>query len=186
MEASEKLRQSDHLYGFWSVTAHPAILDTAAAVGPDFVCIDTQHGIPLGSLDASVFTVLAHYGVPSLVRVEMNDEAHIGRALDLGADGVIIPMVASAEHAKRAVAACRYAPDGTRSFGVQARRLSPFDSAPVCWIQVETADAMGQLEEIASTDGVDGLYVGPADLGLALVGEPAGDVESVFDGTNPH
>ena len=185
MQAAERLRSSDRLYGFWSVTAHPTVLDTAASVGPDFICIDTQHGPPLASLDTSIFTVLAHYGVPSLVRVELIDEARIGRALDLGADGVIIPLVASAEDARRAVAACRYAPDGTRSFGVQTRRVPPLDASAVCWIQVETAGAMGQLEEIASTEGVDALYVGPADLGLALVGEPAGDVESVYDGTHP-
>ena len=187
MTPADTLRQSENLYGFWSATGHPSVLDAAAAVGPDFICIDTQHGTPLVSLDISPFTVLASYGVPSLVRVEALDEARIGRALDLGADGVIIPLVASTEDAKRAVAACRYAPEGTRSFGVQTRRAhATGDSEPVCWIQVETAGAMGQLDEIASVDGVDALYVGPADLGLALVGEPARDVTSVYDGTHPH
>lgn len=187
VEAAERLRQSPQLHGFWSKTAHHAVLDTAASLCPDFICLDTQHGTPLESLDTSTFTVLAHYGVPSLVRVEALDEARIGRALDLGSDGVIIPLVASAEDARQAVAACRYARYGTRSFGVQTRRVQGMgESLPVCWIQVETAGVMGQLEEIASVDGVDGLYVGPADLGLALVGEPAADVESVFDESHPH
>lgn len=187
MATGDRLRQSTSLHGFWSVTGHPAVLDAAASVGPDFICVDTQHGAPLDSLDISTFTVLASYGIPSLVRVEGLDEALIGRALDLGADGVIIPMVGSADNASRAVAACRHAPLGTRSYGVQTRRVHAIgDAEPVCWIQVETAGAMGQLDEIASVDGVDGMYVGPADLGLALVGKPAGDVESVFDGTHPH
>lgn len=187
MERAGIVRASNHLYGLWSMTAHPAALDSAASVGPDFVCLDTQHGTPLESLDTSTFTVLANYGVPSLVRVAALSEALIGRALDMGADGVIIPMVSAVDDAQRAVAATRLAPEGTRSLGVQTRRIPPVPaSSPVCWIQVETAGAMDHVEELASIDGVDGLYVGPADLGLALVGEPAADVESVFDGTNPH
>ena len=187
MTGRDQLRSIESAYGFWSVTGHPAVLDAAASVGPDFICVDTQHGAPLDTLDISTFTALASYGVASLVRVEALDEARIGRALDLGADGVIIPLVESAEDAGRAVAACRYAPGGRRSFGVQTRRLPNLgESEPICWIQVETAGAMEQLDEIASIEGVDGLYVGPADLGLALVGEPAGDVRSVFDGTHPH
>lgn len=187
MTGSDHLRSLPSAHGLWSVTAHPAVLEAAASASPDFICIDTQHGTPLDSLDTSIFTVLASYGVASLVRVEALDDARIGRALDLGADGVIIPLISSADDARRAVAACRYAPEGTRSFGVQTRRVPAIgDSEPVCWIQVETAGAMGQLDEIASADGIDGLYVGPADLGLALVGQPAGDVESVFEGSHPH
>ena len=187
MERAESLRESDHLYGLWSMTAHPAVLDVAASVGPDFICVDTQHGTPLEHLDISTFTVLANYGVPSLVRVEALHETPIGRSLDMGADGVIVPMVSSVDDARRAVAASRLAPGGTRSFGVQTRRISPVGaSTPACWIQVETAGALDDVEEIAAIDGVDGLYVGPADLGFALVGEAAADVELVFDGTSPH
>lgn len=187
MNRAQALRDLDSAYGFWSGTGDPAVIDTAAAAGPDFICIDTQHGVHLSSLDTSIFTVIAQYGVTSLVRVEAIDGALIGRALDLGADGVVVPMVQTVDDAARAVAACLLAPGGSRSFGVQTRRLEPIsDSSPICWIQIETKAAMRQLTEIASLDGVDGLYIGPADLGLALVGEPAADVESVFDGTHPH
>jgi 4-hydroxy-2-oxoheptanedioate aldolase len=92
-------------------------------------------------------------------------------------------MIESAEDARRAVAACLPAPEGTRSYGMQTRRQD-LPERPICWIQVETAAAMDDLEAIASVDGVDALYVGPADLGLAMSGEPASDVESVFDGTS--
>jgi 4-hydroxy-2-oxoheptanedioate aldolase len=187
MRGADHLRSLAVAHGFWSVTGHPAVLDVAASMSPDFVCVDTQHGTPLSALDISLFTSLASYGIPSLVRVEALDEARIGRALDQGADGVIIPLVTSADDARRAVAACRYAPEGTRSFGVQTRRVPAIGGAePVCWIQVETAGAMDQVDEIASINGVDALYIGPADLGLALVGEPAGDVVSIFQGTHPH
>lgn len=187
MKRAHALRALDSAYGFWSGTGDPGVLDTAASAGPDFICIDTQHGVHLSSLDSSIFTVIAHYEVTSLVRVEAIDRAVIGRALDLGADGVVVPMVESADDAARAVSACLLAPGGSRSFGVQTRRIEPIaETSPICWIQVETKAAMNHLTEIARLNGVDGLYIGPADLGLALVGEPAADVESVFDGTHPH
>lgn len=187
MSKAQALREMDFASGFWTMTGHPAVLDAAASIRPDFICIDTQHGISLATLDASSFTVLAHYGVPSLVRVQALDPALIGRALDLGADGVVVPMIESVDDARRAVAACRLAPGGSRSFGVQTRRIDPIpEIPPVCWLQVETRPVMEALDEIAALEGVDGMYIGPADLGLALVGETASDVESVFDGTHRH
>lgn len=183
----DSLRDISPLHGFWTVTAHAGILDVAASTQPDFICVDTQHGIALSTLDTSTFTVLAHYEVPGLVRVESIDPASIGRALDLGADGVVIPLVESADDARRAVSACIYATEGTRSYGVQSRRLAhSAGPPPVCWIQVETREAMSNLDEIAGIDGVDALYIGPADLGLALVGQPVPEVEAVFDDSHPH
>lgn len=183
----DPLRHNSPLHGFWTTTAHPGILDVAASTQPDFICVDTQHGMALSTLDTSTFTVLAHYEVPGLVRVESIDPASIGRALDLGADGVVIPLVESAEDARRAASACVHAPKGTRSYGVQTRRLTPLaGQPPVCWIQIETRDAMSHLDEIADIDGVDALYIGPADLGLALVGQPVPEVEAVFDNSHPH
>ncbi|MGD2043597.1 MAG: aldolase/citrate lyase family protein [Acidimicrobiia bacterium] len=186
MSAAASLREKDSIYGFWCVTGHPAVVDAAASVGPDFVVIDTQHGIDLGQVDASLFTVLAHYAVPGLVRVPSIDSAPIGRALDLGAVGIIVPLVESADDAERAVAATRYAPSGGRSYGMQTRRVGPFDEEPFVVIQVETNAAVDHIDAIAAVDGVDALYIGPADLGLGLGGEPAPDVNHVFDGTHAH
>lgn len=187
MSGPESLRSDQPLFGFWSATGHPGVIDTAASVRPDYVCMDTQHGVDLSLLDASTFNTLAQYGVPGLVRVDAIDDARIGRALDLGAAGVVIPLAKSSEDARRAVAASRYAPEGTRSYGVQTRRLRPLsDDDPVCWIQIETAESIDHADEIAAVAGVDALYIGPADLGLALCGEPAPNVERIFDGTHPH
>jgi len=171
--------------GFWSVTAHPVVLETAAALGPDFVCIDLQHGAEWSQLDANKFTALAHYHVPGLVRVPANDPAAIGRALDLGAAGVVVPLVNSAEDARAAVAACLYAPGGTRSFGPQSPRVEPVDSTATCIVQIETAEAVRAADEIAAVVGVDCLFVGPVDLGLSLGGVSAYDLLSVFDGSHP-
>lgn len=180
------IREKQVIHGFWSVTGDPAVIDAAASASPDFVVIDTQHGIDLGQLDSSVFTVLAYYGVAGLVRVESIDLGRIGRALDLGAAGIVVPLVESAADAARAVHATRHAPRGGRSFGMQTRRVGPFDNEPYVVIQVETAGAVADIDAIASVDGVDALYIGPADLGLGLVGMPAPDVDEVFDGTHDH
>lgn len=186
MSGADALRQKNHSYGFWCVTGHPGVIDAAASVRPDFVVVDTQHGVDLGQLDASHFTIMAHYGVPGLVRVPSIEVASIGRALDLGATGIIVPLVETAEDAERGVAATRHAPGGSRSYGMQTRRVGPFDEEPFVAIQVETAGAVENVTAIASVDGVDALYIGPADLGLGLGGDPAPDVNAVFDGAHPN
>jgi 4-hydroxy-2-oxoheptanedioate aldolase len=186
MSGADSLRENRPIHGFWCVTGHPAVVDTAAAASPDFVCIDTQHGVDLGQLDAALFTVLAEYRVPGLVRVESIDVGRIGRALDLGASGVIVPLVDTVSDTELAVAATRHAPRGARSYGMQTRRLGPFDERPFVVIQVETAAAVENIDDIARVDGVDALYIGPADLGLALGGKPAPDVSEVFDGAHTH
>ncbi len=183
MPNATKLRELSAAYGFWCTTGDPAIVDAAASVGPDFICIDTQHGVDLGRVDASLFTLMASYGVAGLVRVESIDLGRIGRALDLGAAGIIVPLVESAGDAEAAVHATRHAPRGGRSYGMQTRRTGPFDEEPFVMIQVETAAAVTDINAIAAVDGVDGLYIGPADLGLGLGGVPAPDVNEVFDAT---
>ena len=145
-----------------------------------------QHGTDLSRLTTSTFTAIAHYGVPGLVRVAQNDPVDIGGALDLGAAGVMVPMVDTAEDAAAAVAACRYAPVGNRSYGMQTSRIDPLaeDYRPICAIQVETAAARENIDLIAAVEGVDWLYIGPADFGLAIGGVPAPDVTTVFEGSH--
>lgn len=186
MPSAKSLREQEQSYGFWCSTGNHDVIDAAASAGPNFICIDTQHGVDIGQLDSSVFTVMAHYGVAGLVRVQSIDRGQIGRALDLGAAGIIVPLVDSGDDAAEAVHATRHAPKGGRSYGMQTNRVGPFDETPYVMIQVETAGAVANIDAIAAVDGVDGLYIGPADLGLDLVGTPAPDVNEVFDGTHPH
>ena len=185
MTGAERLRTANVLHGFWCQTAHPTVVDTAAFVGPDFITIDTQHGVDLGRLDVSLFTAVASYDVASLVRVASIDSASIGRALDLGADGIVVPLVETADDAARAVAATRLAPAGSRSFGMQTKRQGPFDEVPYVVIQVETSASVDNLTGICAVDGVDALYIGPSDLGLGLGGTAVPDVNQVFDGQHP-
>jgi 4-hydroxy-2-oxoheptanedioate aldolase len=182
MPNAESLRVAPRLDGIWSVLGDAVVLDAVCSTGPDFACIDTQHGVSLSALGPSTFTVMASYGVAGLVRVDSIDRVPIGRALDLGAAGVIIPQVETAEEAERAVSATRYMPVGDRSFGMQTRRVGAFDERPWVAIQVETAGALAAAPEIAAVDGVDCLYIGPADLGLSL-GGPTAEVASIYDGT---
>ena len=184
MSNAETLRGKPVLHGFWSVTAQSGVVDAAADAGPDFIVVDTQHGVDLAQVDVSLFSLMAGYGVPGLVRVESIDLGRIGRALDFGAAGIVVPLVDTAEDAARAVQATRYAPRGGRSYGMQTRRVGPFEEDPFVVIQVETANAIDEIDSIAAVDGVDALYIGPADLGLGLGGKPASDVDAVFDGTH--
>jgi 4-hydroxy-2-oxoheptanedioate aldolase len=184
---SNSLRGPGPVHGFWATTAHPTVIDAACALGPDFVCVDAQHGTDLSTLSTNTFTAMAHYDVPGLVRVARNGSVEIGRALDLGAAGVMVPMIDTAQEAQEAVDACRYAPRGTRSFGMQTVRVDPLSSEyePICAVQIETATAVTNIGEIAAVEGVDWLYIGPADLALSFGGTPASNLRSVFDGSHP-
>jgi 4-hydroxy-2-oxoheptanedioate aldolase len=139
--------------------------------GFDWVVLDAQHG-PLG-LDSMIPIVqaLALGGTGVVVRVAWNDQAMIMRALDIGAIGVIVPMVSNEEDARRAAAATRYPPRGVRSFGPVRAAYGATDAANddvVCLVMIETQEGLDQVEAIAATPGVDGLFIGPVDLGLSL------------------
>jgi 4-hydroxy-2-oxoheptanedioate aldolase len=109
-------------------------------------------------------------GASALVRVPAGESAQVMRALDLGAKGIIVPMVSDAVQAQAAAAAMRYPPDGIRSFGSVRNSYSAPGAAPeaLCFAMIETAEAMQNLDSIVATPGVDGLFVGPVDLALSL------------------
>ena len=146
-----------------------------AAAGLDWVCIDQQHGWNAGHDCSDLVAAVQAAGAHALVRVAWNRPEEIGRVLDAGAEGVIVPMVESAAEARAAVAAVRYAPEGRRSWG-PAR--TPYTSTPsdapaansstACLVMVESAAAVEQVEEIAAVEGIDGVFLGPFDLALAL------------------
>lgn len=153
--------------------------EQVAAVGFDYVGVDLQHGA-IGYSDAlSLFPVIQAAGPAPLARVTANDPNEIGKVLDAGALGVIVPLIDSAEDAERAVAACRFPPRGRRSFGpvraataVGSRDITALEQV-ACFAMVETADGLANLDKIAAVPGLTGLYVGPADLALALGLEPS-------------
>jgi len=160
--------------GLWSSLAHGSTLRLLVAARPGWVVLDAQHGT---WTDASVSAELPGLDtdVPVWVRVVENSAALVGRALDAGAAGVVVPLVDTPQEAAEAVAACHYPPRGRRSFGpmrplVGRSAPTPADAGEHvrCAVMVETAAALGAVGEIAAVPGVDVVFVGPFDLGLAL------------------
>jgi 4-hydroxy-2-oxoheptanedioate aldolase len=158
--------------GGWCHIPSGFTAEVMAAAGFDWVLVDRQHGL-IG--EAELFDMLRALGIsgtPAFVRVGRLDHGEIGRALDGGAHGVVIPQVDSAAEALAAVRACRYAPAGARSIGPTRAKLygtadtAAANDAVLCLPMIESRAGLEAVEEIAAVDGVDGLFVGPADLGL--------------------
>jgi 4-hydroxy-2-oxoheptanedioate aldolase len=163
------------LLGFWAAIPSPVTAEVAAATGVDYVVVDQQHG-GVGPVETTAMLQgIRAAGAAGLARVPRNDPWLIGHPLDLGALGVIVPMVESGEEAARAVAACRYAPDGERSIGLL--RGAPGGGDPVCLVMVETRAALERVDEIAATPGLDGIYIGPSDLALSHGLQPSTRLE---------
>lgn len=153
----------------------PMTAESAARMGYDYVVVDLQHGIASDAEALAMMQAAEAAGAIPVARVATNHPMTIGRALDAGALAVIIPMVNSAHDARAAVAACRYAPEGSRSYGpVAAISRYSDDYARVandtvaCLVMIETAEALANLDEILSVPGIDGVYIGPVDLSLTL------------------
>jgi 4-hydroxy-2-oxoheptanedioate aldolase len=138
--------------------------DVLARTGADFVVVDLQHGAVTEAELPGVTAAITAAGSVPLVRTRSPLFADVGRPLDLGACGVIVPNVRDADHAREVVAASRYAPAGGRSIG----RLSGGADQPLVIVMVETATALDDLDAVLTVQGLDGVYVGPGDLSLSL------------------
>jgi len=151
------------LYGAWSVIPSALSVRLLAAAGLDYVVIDLQHGAAVESDLPAMTSTIRLAGATPIARVRHAHTADIGRALDLGCEGVIVPNIDSAAGARQAASAVRYPPAGHRSAGGVLAAAEPF-----CLVMAESADAVAELEATLAIDGVDGLYVGPGDLSLSL------------------
>ena len=158
-----RLVAGEPLYGAWSVIPSALSVRLLAAAGLDYVVIDLQHG---GASEAdlpAMTSAIRLAGATPVARVRHAHTADIGRALDLGCEGVIVPNIDSAAQARQAAGAVRYPPAGHRSAGGVLAAAEPF-----CLVMAESADAVAALEATLAVEGVDGLYVGPKDLSLSL------------------
>jgi 4-hydroxy-2-oxoheptanedioate aldolase len=175
-------RDGTQTVGTWCSLPAPAAVEAVAQSGFDWVIVDWQHGHFGDDQLGTMILVAAHAGAVPLVRVPLNDPWLIQKALDLGGYGVVVPLVNSAADAQRAAAATRYPPRGVRSFGpIRASRAIGWEPEAanrevVCIVQIETREGLDAVEEIAAVDGVDALFVGPADLAISL-GLPLGSNE---------
>lgn len=188
--------------GAWLATPSPVAAEAMARMGFDWVTVDMQHGL-IGYGDAlAMLQAVSTTPAAPLVRVPGNDATMIGKVLDAGARGVIVPLVSSAAEAEAAVQACRYPPLGRRSYGPSraALALGPgyFEGANdsvLCIIMIETREAIDELDAILAVAGVDAVYVGPNDLSLAFGLAPASDhddptfagaLEAILDACRRH
>ena len=161
--------------GVWTFTADVDLLRRLAAGGFDWVAVDAQHGpVDRAGLHA-IGRALADAVAPFVVRVPSVDPAWIGAALDAGAAAVIVPSVTGTSDAVLAARSSRYPPEGDRSWGPfpplwggTAPDAAEANAARSCLAMVETVGALADVDEIAATPGIDGLFVGPFDLALAL------------------
>lgn len=154
--------------------------EALARAGVEYVCCDNQHGLIDYQATVPMIQGILVGGSNPIARAPWNEPGIIGKLLDAGAQGVIVPMVNTEAEAQAAVAACRYPPHGARSFGpagVGPRVAGYFDSSAeqvAAIVMVETVEALGNVDAIVNTPGVDAVYVGPADLSISL-GLPPGN-----------
>ncbi len=178
--------------GGWCAIPSAFSAEILACAGFDWVCIDGQHGLIGYQQTTAMLQALDARGVGTLVRAQWNDPSSIMKALDAGAQGVIVPMVNSAAEAVQATRASRYPPLGFRSWGPVRASLGNTSYSPesanreiVCIVMVETPEAVDAVDEIVDVPGVDGILIGPYDLSLTTnlnvdtPGEKPKDVEQI-------
>jgi 4-hydroxy-2-oxoheptanedioate aldolase len=158
-----RLVAGEPLFGAWSVLSSVLSVRLLAAAGLDYVVIDLQHGEATETDLPGLTSAIRLAGATPIARVRHAHTADIGRALDLGCEGVIVPNVDSAAQARQVAGAVRYPPAGHRSVGGVLAGSEPF-----CLVMAESAAALAELDATLAVDGVDGLYVGPGDLSLSL------------------
>jgi len=190
-EFTAALRNREQLIGYWSLLDSPIAAERLARIGYDYLAFDAQHGLfgYQGMLNNLLATDTKGSTAVGMVRVEANDVTYIGKALDAGATAVIVPLIDNAQDAADAVAAVRYPPLGRRSYGPMRAQLrigpNPADTHEQTAVlaMIETADGLANVEEICATPGLDGIYVGPSDLRLAIGGATSADpsVQDAFE-----
>lgn len=172
-----RLATGHFLLGSWLTILDPSVPELMAGAGFDLLVADGEHGpIATSDLVAMLIAVRAS-GVPLLYRVAANEPVRIMHALDAGASGVVVPQIRTVADAERAVAWCRYPPVGQR--GIAPRRASGYgrgtadylreaNGLVTCCIQIETREALDDLDAILTVPGIDTILIGPNDLAAAI------------------
>lgn len=174
----QRLQSGEALIGLWLGLANPYSAELAANAGFDWLLIDGEHAPNdlrslLGQLQA-----VAPYASQPVIRPVVGDTALIKQVLDIGVQTLLVPMVESVEQVRELVRATRYPPLGVRGVGSALARASRWNTVPgyldkadeqICLlVQIENREGLANLDAIAAVDGVDGVFIGPADLSAAL------------------
>jgi 4-hydroxy-2-oxoheptanedioate aldolase len=183
-----KWRRGEVTYGAWLTIPSAYSAEVIAHQGFDWACIDMQHGIIDDQVAVTMLLAIGTTDTTPIVRVPWNEPGIIGKMLDAGAMGIIIPMVNSPDQARAAVAACRYAPAGSRSYGPTRATLyagadyfAHADDQVACIPMIETTRALDSLDDILAVPGIDAIYVGPADMSITLGLPPRMDNGGAFE-----
>lgn len=173
MELKQKLKNNTLTLGSWVTIGHPAVIEIMASAGFEWLVIDMEHtSIDLSMAQMLIATIQAQ-NIKALVRVSKNEEVIIKRILDMGADGIVVPMVKSQADALEAIDYAKYPPEGKRGVGLfRAQKYGLgfeeykkwVDEELVIIAQIEHIDAVENIEEIITTEGIDGVIIGPYDL----------------------
>jgi 4-hydroxy-2-oxoheptanedioate aldolase len=178
----ERWAKGETAIDFWLSGSSMANAETIGKIGFDSVVIDMQHTTADYHDVVGCLIALTGTGTTALVRVPGHEATMIEKVLDAGADGVMCPIVNTPEQAAWFVSHVRYPPMGVRSNGAyRGGGGDYFDSANttlVTWAQIETREAMENLDAIAATPGLDGLFVGPSDLSISYGGRPVMDYDN--------
>jgi 4-hydroxy-2-oxoheptanedioate aldolase len=173
----QKCTSGEPVIGTFAAIPHPVAIEVAAASGVDFICIDWEHSqIARDRIEDLVRAADVHR-VPAMVRVPGHAPESIAAALDAGAAGVLVPRVSTAAQAAAAVQATRYPPIGIRGVGpgraaAYGYRIPDYlgkaNDSLLLALQVETAEGLANIEDIASVEGVDLIFIGPGDLSVSI------------------
>ncbi|MGZ4243453.1 MAG: HpcH/HpaI aldolase family protein [Solirubrobacteraceae bacterium] len=170
-----RLQGNEVLAGSFVNLGSGLVTEIMGIAGFDWLVLDLEHGAGDEHALAAQLQALGRTETAAIVRVEAIDPARVQHALDVGADGVMVPRIRTSAEAQMCVEFCRYS--GRRGvarynrswhWGLSPRTLADADAEVVCVIQIETAEALERVDEIAAVDGVDVLFVGPSDLSHAL------------------
>ena len=188
------LAAGERQMGLWIAMTHPTSAEIAAGAGFDWCLIDGEHAANDVPLILEQLRAMAGGRATAVVRLPFGDPVMVKRVLDLGVQSLVIPMIDTAEEARAMVRATRYPPDGVRGVGAAMARAANFGditdivttaNAQIClFVQAESRRAIENLDEIASVDGVDGVFIGPADLSadMGFPGQPgAPEVVAVIE-----
>jgi 2-keto-3-deoxy-L-rhamnonate aldolase RhmA len=181
-----RLRKGETLFGTMVTLTSPAVAEVLAGVGFDWLFIDGEHG-PFETADIAAVLQTVRNDAACIVRVPTAGEVPIKKALDLGAAGIIVPQVNTAEQAADVVRWCRYAPQGARGVGLARAHgygmrfkeyLESANDEVTVVVQAEHAQAIENIEAIVKVPGIDAVLIGPYDLSSSLgmlgrIGDPA-------------
>ncbi len=176
MNFTQRLRQNDLLFGTMLTLPSPEVAEIIASCGYDWLFMDGEHST-LSTLDWQRMLQAVGGRCASMIRVAANTEREIKKFLDIGADGIIVPQVNSADEARQAVACCKYPPAGIRGVGLAraqgygrsfADYMETANVSTAVIVQAEHIDAVNNIDAIVEVDGIDAVFIGPYDLSASM------------------